>query len=267
MPEVELLSGLDGRLRIWDHPDDGIGYVIGADTAENVVRDRGASRRAKRVSYVDDRPDYSAAIVIELETGRHVASWHGYEDPGVYGSFLCALGLYYNEALLVPELNGPGISVVERLLDLRYPNLYRGMEWNDIDPEGPASSWGWRTTRENRPRLIARISEILQTTAFTTRDKQLVDELRTMQHSEDGTPRAKGRDKDDRVIALGLALQGRYESLSGMQAKHVGPVQNHPDAREWNYVKERMKHGRRSPGLLHVTGAGSYSRSPVRPRS
>lgn len=267
MTDIELMPGLDGRLRIWDHPEDGWDYCIGADTAENVVRDRGASRRTKRVSYIDDRPDYSAAMVIEMETGRHIASWHGYEDPSVYGYFLDALGRYYNDALLVPELNGPGISVVERLLDLRYPNLYRAVQFNDIDPEGPASSWGWRTTQENRPRLISRVSQAINSPTFTTRDKALVDELRTMQYDESGKPRAKGKDKDDRVIALGLALQGRYEALSGIQDRKSRSPDSHPDAREWAYVKERMKRGRRSPDLLYSTRSGSYRRSPAGPRA
>ncbi len=202
-----------GRLRIWDHPRDGCEYVIGADMAEGRVRDRSANMRRKLFSYSNEQPDYTAACVIERTSALHVASWHGKVQPDQFVTALFALGLYYHGALIVPEVNGPGVVLVDGLMRLGYPALYRSRVFNYVDQDPLRDEMGWRTTNINRPLLISRVAEAL-TIHGITRDAKLVDEMRTMEIDANGVARARGHNKDDRVMAFALALQGRSESLT-----------------------------------------------------
>lgn len=211
-----LTESRTGQLKIWDPPKDRGEYVIGADPSEGKVRDKGAGKR--KFNYLDDRPDYSAAIVLELQTGLHVASWHGYVPPEQFAAVIAALGMHYNNALIVPEINGPGLVLVTTLSEtLHYPNLYRTRLFNVYDRDLHVAQWGWRTTADSRQMLVSRINEAVNPGRLFTRDRGLISELRTMEFDDQGNPRARGKNKDDRVLAFGMALQGRFERLGGLQ--------------------------------------------------
>lgn len=215
-PVVVLTESRTGQLRVWDQPKDHCKYVIGADPSEGKVRDKGVGKR--KFNYLDDRPDYSAAIVLELETGLHVASWHGYLPPEQFAVVIAALGQHYNNALIVPEINGPGLVLVTALSEtLHYPNLYRTRLFNVYDRDMHVAQWGWRTTADSRQMLVSRINEAVHQGNAFTRDRGLIGELRTMEFDDQGNPRARGKNKDDRVLAFGMALQGRFERLGGLQ--------------------------------------------------
>ena len=244
----DLSEDRAGMLQLWDHPLNRREYVIGADVAEGRQRDRGSVGRRK-MNYVDSRPDYSAAVVLELETGLHVGTWHGYLPPDEFAVVLAALGMHFNEALLVVELNGPGLAVVTRLAEtLRYPNLYRTKTFNVYSQDPWRPQFGWQTTPANRHLLINRIHEVLNTRSLFTRDKQLVSELRTVEFDDAGTPRSKGKNKDDRVLAFGMALQGRYEMMVGTEGKRQAGRSDERafDEMVWQKIRnqqERSEHG------------------------
>lgn len=242
-----------GHLQIWDDPVHGRSYVVGADVAEGKVRDLQSFRqKIFDPSRIGERPDYSAAVVIEKETGVHVASWHGYIEPTEFATAVCALGLYYSRALIVPEINGPGIAVVENLTKMfKYPFVYRNRIYNFIDRDPIGASFGFRTTEQTRPMLISRVQEAINTGAAFTRDKRLCQELRTMVFDTTGKPRAMGRDKDDMVFAWALALQGRYELLYGSLEDRSTEDDRLPayDRRVWQKKRERARNAHRDSGL------------------
>jgi hypothetical protein len=78
-----------------------------------------------------------------------------------------------------------------------------------------------------------------------------------MQIDETGVPTAKGKDKDDRVIALGLALQGRFELLYGTLTESDDKLSHLPalDKQTWDHVhkqiekQEEARHGNRVGGI------------------
>lgn len=259
---------------MWHEPRRRQRYVVGADVAENVVRDRKARKTV--VQYTDDRPDYSAAIVLEVETGQHMASWRGAIDPAEYATVLAAIGRYYDSALLIVEITGPGLGVMETLSKaLRYENLYRTKLFNALVDDPLAPSFGWRTNSHTRPMLIQRIHEVLNSHMARTEDMELIDELRTMEFDEAGKARGRGKNKDDRALAYGLALQARYELLYG----RVGEAEEQKDEDRldgfermvWRRARARMeeaqrrKHGDRRAGARRRpigAGARAFGRVP-----
>lgn len=248
-----------GNFKVWDLPTDHREYVAGADVAEGKKRDRSAAERRGQSNYGDSRPDYSSISVIELETGLHVASWHGYLPPDQFATTLAAVGYYYNTALLVPEINGPGLAVLTRLTEtIRYPNIYRSRIFNvlDMDPMNP--SLGWRTDMHSRKILMLRVHEALNSDRLFTRDKRTISELRTMEFDDAGVERGRGKNKDDCVFSLALALQGRYDAIGNSQ-----PVVKNPrssaeafEAKIWDRVEENQK---RIEDARRRLGGGLYS--------
>lgn len=212
--ESRLVPHPAGKLRIWDEPIPTAKYVIGIDVAENRVRDRNVTRGKPSLGH--SWPDYSAACVLEMQDGQHVATWHGHMDPTEFAFACAAIGHHYNNALLVVEINGPGTAVVEVLRKtVEYSNLYRNKVFNRIGGDPVSSEHGFRTGPTTRPILISHIHQVLNYGRLFTRDPILVRELRTMEYDESGVERSRGRNKDDLVMAFGLALMGRAESLTG----------------------------------------------------
>jgi len=231
----KLLPNRAGRLWVWDWPRTKGRYVIGADSSEGKVRDRVAVRR--RIETSRDLPDYSAAVVLDVETGDHVATWHGWDNPTAFGEALFALGHEYNSALLVIERNANGVAIIELLArQLGYPNLYttKLLARNVWQPVGDTVEYGWVTSPGSRALLMSRIHDALGSRSLSTRDRRLIDELRTMQYDELGNPRAKAPDHDDLVFAYALALQGRFELLMGTERpEHRKPVHITEDDWVW----------------------------------
>lgn len=257
---VLVTEARGGALRIWDREVEGLQYVIGADVAEGIVRDQGNVSRSQ-ITTRDER-DFSAAIVLEVQSGAHVASWHGLVEPHRYASILAALGMLYNTALLVPERNGPGIAVVHALVNtIRYPRLYVDKFFDPTARSDPEANIGWQTNRTSRKLLISRIHEWLEDRRATTRDAALLKEMRSVQLTRDGTERAQGLDKDDRVMALGMALQGRFELLTNQLQRQKNDKPLTEDQRHWLEVKKHLNEGDRNKHVrVHTGGYGSLPR-------
>lgn len=239
-----------GHVRLWDWPLEGREYVMGVDPAEGVVRDRGTINKkiARDPIFGSDRPDFCAAVVLDRETGEHVASWLGYQEPFDFARSLMALALVYNNALMAVEINGPGYAVLQILVrDLHYSNLYRSAHYGNVRHDDKEIEFGWRTNDVLRPLLIARV-HALRESGWMTRDPVLTKQLGTMQYDENGKARAKGHDKDDLVLALAIGLQARHESLSGMLAPPPEPRTPGPDDVSRAIIRARRERTRRPHG-------------------
>src|SRR5690625_286369 len=88
--ELVFVEDVLGDVRIWKHPEPDWEnrYVIGADISRNRLDG-----------------DYSTAYVKDRITQEYVAYYHGKVDQDIFANILMEMGIYYNEALLVPESN------------------------------------------------------------------------------------------------------------------------------------------------------------------
>lgn len=201
-----------GAFSVWEQPDPQQRYVIGADVAGHRIKDKSWETRHLS-SWLQDRPDWCCMIVLSLHDARHVATWHGYQDPIDYALTIATVGYYYNTAFIVPEATGPGVAVCEELRTLSYPELYRRRSLNLIAAVDAQPHIGFHTDPYTRNEPISLLMHAINNGLFTTPEQELVNEMRTMQFDEGGTARARGKNKDDRVMALGLALVGRRAIL------------------------------------------------------
>lgn len=201
----------NGKLAVYvEKKDFGKGhYVIGADSAEG-----------------NDDGDFSCAQILDRETCRQVAVWHGKIAPEEFAKVLNDLGKYYNNAVLCPERNFHGVGIIERLRNtFKYPRLYCRY---DIDKEAIDSSkptvkkYGWDTNMKTKPIMIQDLGAFLRDEHIQINDFSTVEELTTYVHDKDGKMGAMKGCYDDRVMALALALQMFIRTPMLTQEKSTG---------------------------------------------
>lgn len=246
--QPESYTHAGGPLRVWDWPIEGREYVIGGDPARDKIVDRSKSR-ISTINYQTNPPDFYAAVVIELETARHVATWHTRQTTtSEFADVLAALGWTYNTAELVVERDGAGGAAIDRLINIiGYPNVF-----SEQMGDGDAQFGFFTEGSVNRGRLIMRIEELVNNRRLPTRDEKLLDELRVMQIDPMGKPRAMGGDHDDIVMALGLALIGRQARLSGKERINTRTEQfTGPDAWFHQHLEKQAKEARKHERNRH----------------
>jgi hypothetical protein len=175
-------------LKIWERPQMGVKYVIGAD-----------------VSDVGD--DNSVATVMRTDTNTTVARWCGDIEPADFGEELFILATYYNSALVGVESNNHGLTTIQRLRDMRYKNLYRREKGIDERFESATSKLGWRTDRKTKPLMIDHLSEHITKGTIKDFDKEFISECIDYVVDKKGKTNAQEGKHDDRVIATAIALQ------------------------------------------------------------
>ena len=114
---------------------------------------------------------------------------------------------------------GIGISVLEKLIDLQYPNLYYSMksthEFVDAhqgETHGGAVP-GFTTSSKTRPLIVAKLEEFIRNKLIKTYSVRFSNELRTfIWHN--GKPQAMRGYNDDLTMALAIACWVRDTALT-----------------------------------------------------
>lgn len=124
-----------GNLRIFEYPDSTYTnrYVIGIDIGRG---------------YEDG--DYSCAYVFDRLEQKYVAVWHGKIDQDQFADIVMELGIYYNEALLVPESN---LDTVINIINPDGSRPYIGEVYFDQTKNGQ-QRYGYLTHKASRQILI-----------------------------------------------------------------------------------------------------------------
>ena len=177
-----------GEFAVWDFPEFGEVYVVGADVAEGL-----------------GHGDYSSAHVLNASTGAVVAHWHGHIDADLFGEeTLYAIGYWYNRALIGVESNNHGLTTLKGLQRVGYKNLFRQRRLGQRNPT-VSETLGWRTTSVSKPLAVDELNAGLRDSVLGLWCKSTVAELRTFVREENG--KMHGSPHDDRVMSLAIANQ------------------------------------------------------------
>jgi len=193
-PPARFVADPRGPLRVWARPDPEHRYVIGADCSPGIAP-RGPG---------DPGGDWQAALVKNIHTGQHVATWHGRIDPTQYGEALAALGWYYSTALLAIEVNekGHGLTAALAAQRLGYPNQYY-REVQGKRSRETTDSLGWLTSGRTRPVALDALRDAIHSDASGYHDERLLDECRAFVRAGERYE-AAGDSHDDLVIAAAI---------------------------------------------------------------
>lgn len=191
--DVSLESGAltkrdDGRLRVWDDPEPGAHYVIGADVAEGL-----------------EQGDFSCADVLKLPDGEQVAQWHGHIDPDRFGEVLYRLGRHYNRGLIGVERNNHGLTTLTTLKHKGYPFVYAQEDIERRSDGYQTKKAGWLTTRKSKVKIIDQLAAELRDGDHGIVCTDTIHEMGTYVINDDGSTSALPGRVDDRVMARAIA--------------------------------------------------------------
>jgi hypothetical protein len=176
----------NGEFEIWLPPLPGKHYLVAVDPAGG-----------------GSDGDYSAAQVVEMESGLQCAEFAGHVGGLELAELVTALANEYNQAHLVVERNNHGSGILA-LADThcRYPRIYR-----------QANQPGWLTTSVSRPAMLGRLGAALVERPDCFHSRRLLAECRCFVRLPDGGTGARAGTHDDRVMAMAMALAVRAELL------------------------------------------------------
>ena len=207
-----LNKNANGLLWIWNEPVPGRFYLIAADVASG------------------DGSDYSSFQIIEITSGEQVAEFQGKLDMMSYAEMLVKVGTWYNTALIVPEITGLGIGLVQKLVyDLSYENLFQNQ--NELTMKKKKLTYGWITSTKTRPLIVNAVINYFNSRDFKWKSKRLWHELTTFVWHENGKAEHDSGCNDDLVIAMGIAAQNRTTALMRL------PLGIRPDIKDEEHVE------------------------------
>lgn len=130
-------DGVRYAWEVWEDPLPGERFVIGIDVAYSA----------------GVHGDWSVALVFSVDRMRFTAMYRGKPNPYDFGTDLDLAGRYWNNALLVPEVNGPGAATVTRLQALAYPELYKRTAFSG-QRRRTTSAYGFYTTAQSKQTAV-----------------------------------------------------------------------------------------------------------------
>lgn len=198
--DLELLPQSDGRLEIWEHPQEDEVYFFGGDSAEGL-----------------EHGDWSAGSMIKGSDCSQVAEFRGHLLPDEWGVLAARICWYFNKAVLAFETwpSAHGITAHNAARAYGYPSLY----WRavtDIITKRQTDKPGWSTDLVSKPKMFDRMRRAIAD-GSTIHSQNLLAELmmtRSVQAQEErevGKPVRKNvtRGHDDCMIAWAIGLMVR----------------------------------------------------------
>jgi hypothetical protein len=195
--------GQQTELWVFEKPIDSHNYIVSADVARG------------------DGGDYSAFHIIDVlpnGTLKQVAEFKGKIDTIAYANLLYNVSKEYNKALLVVENNNIGWSVVSKLIELRYDNLYYSLKSNSplIDFNSSINNRydlkskddmvpGFSTTSATRGVMLEKMEEYVREKTIVIQSKRTMSELETFIWNGQKAEAMRGYN-DDLVMSLAIGI-------------------------------------------------------------
>jgi phage terminase large subunit-like protein len=184
-------------LRIVEAPRPDGNYVIGVDTGGG-----------------NPTGDYHAAVVLDRDTGKQVALGHTRAvEPRHFGTLVDQLGRLYKDAFMVVEANNHGISVIDRLRELSYGNLYL-RTLRDRAGHHVGKQIGFWTDGKSKPDAVDLMVDLVGSNRVKVQDPAILREmfhfywLKEDRQGKYGCGNENPDDHDDTMDALFCACVG-----------------------------------------------------------
>jgi len=172
-----------------------------------------------------DGADFSTFHIVKLETLEIVGEYQGKPTLDMYSQILDSAGREYGNAMLVVENNNVGFSVLEKLIDKEYPNLYYSTKGTheyleQHIAEGMSNSIaGFTTSHKTRPLIVAKLEEFIRNKLITIYSNRTLREIQTFIWNN-GKPQAMRGYNDDLTMSLAIACWVRDTALT-VNARNV----------------------------------------------
>jgi len=237
--EPKHRTGFDRNFWIWEEFDPTCNYLLVADVARG------------------DGADYSTFHIIKLETLEAVGEYQGKPTLDMYANMLNQVGREYGNCMMVVENNNIGYSILDKLTEYAYPNLYYSIKSTHAYIEQHEGEYrndsvpGFTTTMKTRPLIIAKLEEFIRNKLIKIYSMRTINEMKTFIW-KNGKPQAMKGYHDDLVMALAIACWVRDTALQS-------------NARELNYKKAFVAAIRTSKTTMNtqIKGQQGYKKDDI----
>lgn len=217
---IDFIEDGTGPVRIYEEPQSGYPYIIGADIAEGGI-------------------DYSAASVRNNSTWQQAAVYQGHSDTDEFAKQMYCLGTYYNRALIGIETNFD-LHPVKELQRLGYSDQYVRESLDKYTGE-TVKKFGFQTTKITRPIIIAKHTAMAKEHIDTWHDRASVEEMLTFVRDAAGRPSAQSGKHDDLIFADAICLEIRQQGRFSVQVppRELSPLAREKEERAQSAAKRR----------------------------
>jgi hypothetical protein len=185
-------------------------YIVGVDVATGLP-------------VTSANPDFSAAVVIDQETGEEMAAYRAHVLPEELAQDMDELGHMYNMAEIAIERNNEGGTVIMALkIANQYGNIYTHKDWWKRDWQNTRFIEGFMTTQKTRPIALNRIRWMVSHNPELIHDIVFIGEAISFVHNEKtGKPEAVKGAHDDTVMCRAIAQYVRAVRLGNLTPDQI----------------------------------------------
>mgnify|MGYP001158382312 FL=1 len=200
-------SGPENNVWYWEYPLESANYILSADIARG------------------DSGDYSAFHVINTNNMSISVEYKGKIPPDQFAILVYDVAKRFNNAMVCPENNAYGYTMLIKLGDLAYKNLYFSSEkekYKYLYGEGQnLGKAGFTTSKESRDKILANFEETLRNGRIKTYSNRLYSELKTFVWNGKKITAMKGYN-DDLIMSLAI---GSWLADSNSNTYNVSQIQ------------------------------------------
>jgi hypothetical protein len=190
----------EDQLWIWNEPEKDHVYVAGVDVSSG------------------EATDWSGIEIFDIITAEQVAELQLKVKPKILSIMADYLGRWYNNAFLVPERTGMGVTVCQDLEELGYPSIFRRNMLPSASDKSAATqnrgAIGYNTTGVGKPIVNKAMIDNLGDGGFKIKSHRLVLQAETYVHKGASKTEAEEGSNDDLIISSGLAFVGINMAMS-----------------------------------------------------
>jgi hypothetical protein len=208
------------ELKVWEPPVEGSVYIVSADPAYGHSEDSDRSCVQVLRAYsdgLDQVAEYAWPLINTSQLAWVIAAiegWYAGHTSDVYR---------------IIEINGPGESVWRELQSLKQKIAtgyfgstladrglasiqanVRNYMYTRSDSHHPGQSYHWKTSSQLKVAIMERLRDVTSSGALRIRSMDTLGEMRSIARQGDSIE-AEGKRKDDRVMALAMAVRSWEE--------------------------------------------------------
>jgi len=148
-----------------------------------------------------------------------IGEYQGKPNLEQFAEILDTTGKEYGDAMLVVENNSLGISILEKLQEREYPNLYFSIKGTheyitEAQAQGINNSVpGFTTSSKTRPLIIAKMEEFIRNQLITIYSSRIIGEFKTFIWNNNRAQAMRSYN-DDLVMALAIGCWVRDTALT-----------------------------------------------------
>lgn len=174
-------------------------YQIGIDSAEGIDTTEDTLRKSPK--------DSGVIVVWDKTDDEEVAILSAKVPPRVLAEKAVRIASWYNDPLMIPEMNSMGMALLDKLDDLGYTNIYRRKEYDRVLHK-QLKKIGFRTTASSKQLLISHFEEMMRLRDPKIRTAETLAEMKTFVYTDNARKKGAGAQDgfhDDKIMATMLA--------------------------------------------------------------